>query len=59
MRNKREENQEVVKMKKKMLSVVLAASMLAAAAVPAFAEEAETPENTVTGDASSDDAFVV
>ncbi|MGN0354535.1 MAG: hypothetical protein ACI4EI_05625, partial [Muricoprocola sp.] len=46
-------------MKKKMLSLVLTASMLAAAAVPAFAEEAETPENTVTGDASSEDAFVI
>jgi hypothetical protein len=49
-------------MKKKVLSAVLVASMLAgmtAAAVPVMAEEAETPDNTITGDASADDAFVV
>lgn len=49
-------------MKKKMISAVLTAAMLAGmtvCAVPVFAEEAETPENTVTGDAASEDAFVV
>ena len=49
-------------MKKKMVSVLLTASMLAGmvvSAVPVMAEDAETPENTVTGDASADGAFVV
>lgn len=45
-------------MKKKMVSVLLTASMLAGmtlCAVPVMAEDAETPENEVTGDASADD----
>ena len=49
-------------MKKKMVSVLLTASMLAGmtlCAVPVMAEDAETPENEVTGDASADDSFVV
>ena len=49
-------------MKKKMVSVLLTASMLAGMtmfAVPVMAEDAETPENEVTGDASADDSFVV
>ena len=48
-------------MKKKMVSVLLTASMLAGmtlCAVPVMAEDAETPENEVTGDASADDSFV-
>lgn len=48
-------------MKKKMVSVLLTASMLAGmtlCAVPVMAEDAETPENEVTGDAT-DDSFVV
>ena len=49
-------------MKKKMMSLVLAAAMIAGmtvSAVPAFAEEAETPDNEITGDSSADDAFVI
>ena len=49
-------------MKKKMMSLVLAAAMMAGmtvSAVPAFAEEAETPDNEITGDSSADDAFVI
>ena len=49
-------------MKKKMVSVLLTASMLAGmtlCAVPVMAEDAETPENEVTGDASAEDSFVV
>ena len=50
-------------MKKKMMSLVLAAAMItgmAVSTVPAFADdETETPENTVTGDSSADDAFVI
>ena len=49
-------------MKKKMMSLVLAAAMIAGmtvSAVPAFAEDTETPDNEITGDSSADDAFVV
>lgn len=49
-------------MKKKMMSLVLAAAMMAGmtvSAVPAFAEEAETPDNEITGDSSAEDAFVI
>ena len=49
-------------MKKKMMSLVLAAAMMAGmtvSAVPVFAEEAETPDNEITGDSSADDAFVI
>ena len=49
-------------MKKKVLSVMLAAAMMTGmtvSAVPVMAEEAETPENTVTGDAAAEGAFVV
>ena len=50
-------------MKKKMMSLVLAAAMItgmAVSTVPAYADdETETPENTVTGDSSADDAFVI
>ena len=49
-------------MKKKMMSLVLAAAMIAGmtvSAVPAFVEEAETPDNEITGDSSADDAFVI
>lgn len=49
-------------MKKKMMSLVLAAAMIAGmtvSTVPAFAEEAETPDNEITGDSSADDAFVI
>ncbi|MDO4633843.1 MAG: hypothetical protein Q4B01_08320 [Eubacteriales bacterium] len=47
-------------MKKKLVSAVMSAAMIAGlfAAVPVMAEE-ETPENTITGDASADNAFVV
>ena len=49
-------------MKKKMMSLVLAAAMMAGmtvSAVPVFAEEAETPDNEITGDSSAEDAFVI
>lgn len=49
-------------MKKKMMSLVLAAAMIAGmtvSAVPAFAEDTETPDNEITGDSSADDAFVI
>lgn len=49
-------------MKKKMMSLVLAAAMMAVmtvSAVPVFAEEAETPDNEITGDSSAEDAFVI
>ena len=45
-----------------MMSLVLAAAMMAGmtvSAVPAFAEEAETPDNEITGDSSAEDAFVI
>lgn len=49
-------------MKKKMMSLVLAAAMMSGmtvSAVPVFAEEAETPDNEITGDSSAEDAFVI
>ena len=49
-------------MKKKIMSLVLAAAMMAGmtvSAVPVFAEEAETPDNEITGDSSAEDAFVI
>ena len=49
-------------MKKKMVSVLLTASMAAGmmmCAAPVLAEEADTPDNEVTGDASAEDSFVV
>ena len=49
-------------MKKKNGERIINSSMLAGmtlCAVPVMAEDAETPENEVTGDASADDSFVV
>ena len=48
-------------MKKKWLSVLLSAAMAAGmmTGMTVFAEEETEPENTVTGDAASEDAFVV
>jgi hypothetical protein len=50
-------------MNKKVLSALLAAatvsSMVAGSVLTVSAEEADTPENTITGDSSADDAFVI
>lgn len=45
---------------KKLVAMLLTATMgVSALALPVFAEEETEPENTVTGDAASEDSFVV
>ncbi|MCD7766743.1 MAG: hypothetical protein LUH53_09585 [Lachnospiraceae bacterium] len=46
-------------MSKKWLSLLMAGAMVASMAVPVMAEEETEPDNTITGDSSADDAFVV
>ncbi len=46
-------------MSKKWLSMLMAGAMVASMAVPVMAEEETEPDNTITGDSSAEDAFVV
>ncbi|MCD7745709.1 MAG: hypothetical protein LUI13_10580 [Lachnospiraceae bacterium] len=46
-------------MSKKWLSLLMAGAMVASMAVPVLAEEETEPDNTITGDSSAEDAFVV